>query len=250
MCLAAAHVRDDDAVAEAVRVVREGLGDGHAVTAEAPVSWPSGAFVSVTGLDDEARAGIDRSATFAAGIGVERPHDPPVRAADAGGVPCHAELDDGAIEAFLRDFADACPERGVTPLIENVPPVLRMRTGGVFVSRMGGHWADLVVWRERVPELGFTLDTSHAALFRSFVAAYPSPFGLVSTEGLELERYVEELGPARRSPTSPTRRESSARGSHTARASWTWTRWSPGSGSSSPTSSPRSTSPTTRRRPR
>ena len=196
MCLAAAHVRDDDAVAEAIRVVLEGLGDGHAVTAEAPVSWPSGAFVDVTALDDEARAGIDRSAEFAVGIGSNvltihlfAPQTP----AEFRSTP---QLDDGAIEAFLRYFADACAQRGITPLIENVPPVLRMRTGGVFVSRVGGHWADLVAWRERVPELGFTIDTSHAALFRSFVAAYPSPFGLASTEGLELERYVEELGPA------------------------------------------------------
>ena len=47
-----------------------------------------------------------------------------------------------------------------------------------------------------MPELGFTFDTSHAALFRSFAAAYPSLFGLASDEELSLERYVEELGPA------------------------------------------------------
>ena len=74
--------------------------------------------------------------------------------------------------------------------------MLRMRTGGVFLSPVGGHWRDLLDWRARVPELGFTLDTSHAALFRSFAAAYPCSFGLASDEGLELERYVEELGPA------------------------------------------------------
>ena len=91
---------------------------------------------------------------------------------------------------------DACTSRGVTPLIENVPPILRMRTGGVFLSQLGGHWRDLLEWRERVPELGFTIDTSHAALFRSFVAAYPALFGLASDEELALERYVEELGPA------------------------------------------------------
>ena len=71
-----------------------------------------------------------------------------------------------------------------------------MRTGGVFLSQVGGHWRDLLEWRERVPELGFTFDTSHAALFRSFAAAYPSLFGLASDEELALARYVEELGPA------------------------------------------------------
>ena len=44
-------------------------------------------------------------------------------------------------------------------------------------------------------ELGFTLDTSHAALFRAFAAAYPTPFRLLSDEELDLARYVEELGP-------------------------------------------------------
>src|SRR6266542_2846200 len=90
----------------------------------------------------------------------------------AGAVDAHA------VEGFLRYYADACTSRGVTPLIENVPPILRMRTGGVFLSQIGGHWRDLLEWRERIPELGFTLDTSHAALFRSFAASYPALFGL------------------------------------------------------------------------
>ncbi len=71
-----------------------------------------------------------------------------------------------------------------------------MRTGGVFLSPIGGHWRDLLAWRERIPELGFTFDTSHAALFRAFAAAYPSLFGLSDDEELDLGRYVEELGPA------------------------------------------------------
>ena len=65
---------------------------------------------------------------------------------------------------------------------------------GMFLSEIGGHWRDLLWARELVPELGFTLDTSHAGLFRSFAAAYPSVLGLGSDEGLELDRYVEELG--------------------------------------------------------
>ncbi|MDQ4081893.1 MAG: polysaccharide biosynthesis protein, partial [Actinomycetota bacterium] len=67
--------------------------------------------------------------------------------------------------------------------------------GGVFQSHVGGHWRDLRRFRARVPELRFTIDTSHAALFRSLAASYPSLFGLESEEELELERYVEELGP-------------------------------------------------------
>ncbi len=167
------------------------------VTAESPVAWPSGAFVRVDRLDDEARRGIERSVEFAAGIGspvltihLFTPMSPEEYRANPDG------LDEREIERFLRFFADACLDRDVMPLIENVPPVLRMRTGGVYLSPVGGHWRDLLEWRRRVPELGFTLDTSHAALFRNFAASYPSLFGLDSDDELELERYVEELGPA------------------------------------------------------
>ncbi len=167
------------------------------VTAESPVAWPSGAFVRVDRLDDEARAGIERSAALRRRDRLARPDHPPVRPAVArtsSAPPARST------RARSRSSCASTPtparRAGVTPLIENVPPVLRMRTGGVFLSPVGGHWRDLLDWRERVPELGFTLDTSHAALFRSFAAAYPSLFGLASDEELELERYVEELGPA------------------------------------------------------
>src|SRR4051794_39593121 len=189
-----AHVADDAAGERPIQHVRAAA-PAH-VAAEAPVAWPSGAHVRVDRLDDEARAGIERSARFAAGVGspvltihLYTPLDPAEYRA-------LREVDDGAVDEFLSFYAEACRAQGVTPLIENVPPVLRMRTGGVFFSPVGGHWRDLLHWRARVPELGFTLDTSHAALFRSFANAYPSLFGLESDEGLELERYVEELGPA------------------------------------------------------
>ena len=81
------------------------------------------------------------------------------------------------------------------PLIENVPPVLRMRTGGVYLSPVGGHWRDLQLWCDRIEGLRSTFDTSHAALFAHFAAAYPSLFELTSDEELDLPRYVEELGP-------------------------------------------------------
>src|SRR5919197_5531585 len=67
LCLAASHVRDDDALRDAIGAAGELR--GLAVTAEAPVSWPSGAFVRVDRLDAEARAGIERSAEFAEAIG-------------------------------------------------------------------------------------------------------------------------------------------------------------------------------------
>src|SRR4051794_17637784 len=64
------HVADDAAVDRAIAAVND-LAGGRGLTllAESPVSWPGGAHVRVDRLDDEARAGIERSARFAAGIG-------------------------------------------------------------------------------------------------------------------------------------------------------------------------------------
>src|ERR1041385_2521754 len=176
LCLMARHVADDEAIRRAIEVSREGVaGHNAVVTAEAPVSWPSGAHMRGDRLEDEARIGIRRSVEFAAGIGspvltihLFVPQTPEEYRASLDGP------DDDAIEEFLRFYADACLASGITPLIENIPPVLRMRTGGVFLTQLGGHWRDLLYWRERVPELGFCLDTSHAALFKNFAAAYPS----------------------------------------------------------------------------
>jgi nucleoside-diphosphate-sugar epimerase len=197
LCLSPQHVAGEGALARAVATTREKL-SGHelALTAEAPVAWPSGAFVRVDRLDDEARAGIERSAEFAAAIGSPVLTIHLFIPLDAESFRTRPELDEREVERFLRFYSDACLSHGVQPLIENVPPVLRMRTGGVYFSPLGGHWRDLLAWRERVPELGFTIDTSHAALFRSFAGSYPTIFGLDSDEGLELERYVEELGDA------------------------------------------------------
>ena len=193
LCLAPKHVRDDAALRAAIDATSELR--GLALTAETPVSWPSGAFVRVDRLDAEARAGIERSAEFASAIGspvltihLFVPMEPDAFRA-------RGPLDEEAVERFLRFYAEACRSRGVTPLIENVPPILRMRTGGVYLSPLGGHWRDLVTWRDRVPELGFTIDTSHAGLFRSFALASPGTFRIESAAELELSRYIEELGP-------------------------------------------------------
>src|SRR3954469_3188239 len=61
------HVADDAAVERAIAAVREAA--PKAVTAQAPVAWPSGAFVRVDRLDDAARAGLERRAWLAAGVG-------------------------------------------------------------------------------------------------------------------------------------------------------------------------------------
>ena len=196
VCLAGKHVADDEALARAIEVDarrRRGPGGhrrGAGELAERRVrpGRPAGRRGASR---DRAERRLRRRDRLA------RADHPPVRAADRPAEFRDLPAPDPAdVERFLRFYADACLARGVQPLIENVPPVLRMRSGGVFLSWLGGHWDDLLEWRGRIPELGFTIDTSHAALFRSFCAAYPTLFGLASDEDLDLARYVEELGPA------------------------------------------------------
>src|SRR3954452_1519041 len=69
LCLAPRHVATPEALAAAIAVRRGAADAGHVLTAECPVAWPSGAFVRVDRLDEEARRGIEASARFAAGIG-------------------------------------------------------------------------------------------------------------------------------------------------------------------------------------
>src|SRR3954466_830269 len=69
LALMPADVAEDAAVETAVDAVRRGtVGRDLVLLAEAPVSWPSGAFVRVDGLTEEARACIERSASFAEAI--------------------------------------------------------------------------------------------------------------------------------------------------------------------------------------
>jgi nucleoside-diphosphate-sugar epimerase/sugar phosphate isomerase/epimerase len=193
LCLAPRHVATPEALRAAIEVGRRVADEGHVLTAECPVAWPSGAFVRVDRLDDEARSGIEASARFAAGIGspVLTIHlFVPMTPEDYRD---HGALDGEAVADYLSYYAAACLGEGVTPLIENVPPVLRMRTGGVYLTPVGGHWRDVQEWCGRVEGLRATFDTSHAALFEHFAAAYPPLFGLADDGELSLDRCVDEL---------------------------------------------------------
>jgi hypothetical protein len=104
---------------------------------------------------------------------------------------------------YLEWYVSLCRENGITPLIENVPPICRMRRAAIVYSPIGVEWEDLAWCCERVPGLGLTLDTSHAQLavnaFRgvpadetlSAASRYYASLGSVQT----LEAYVEPLLP-------------------------------------------------------
>ena len=62
-------------------------------------------------------------------------------------------------------FADLALRAGITPTIENMPPILRMRESGYYYSAIGMPAQDMVALCEAVPGLRVILDTSHAQLY-------------------------------------------------------------------------------------
>ncbi len=66
---------------------------------------------------------------------------------------------------FVRFYADALLPLGVVPIIENVPPVLRMREGRYLYTPLGMAPEDVRWFIDRVPGLMATLDVSHAQLY-------------------------------------------------------------------------------------
>ncbi len=70
-----------------------------------------------------------------------------------------------ACSEFVRFYADTLGSMGIVPVIENVPPVLRMRESRYLYTPLGMAPEDLVWFLDRVPGLMITLDVSHAQLY-------------------------------------------------------------------------------------
>jgi len=66
---------------------------------------------------------------------------------------------------FVQFYADTLLPLGVVPIIENVPPVLRMREGAYLYTPLGMAPEDVRWFIDRVPGLMATLDVSHAQLY-------------------------------------------------------------------------------------
>ncbi len=65
---------------------------------------------------------------------------------------------------FLEWYVSLCRRAGLVPLIENVPPICRMRRAAFIYTPIGVEPRDLLACVQAVPELRLTLDTSHAQL--------------------------------------------------------------------------------------
>jgi sugar phosphate isomerase/epimerase len=66
---------------------------------------------------------------------------------------------------FVRYYVDTLGTMGLVPIIENVPPVLRMRENRYLYTPLGMAPEDLVWFLDQAPGLMFTLDVSHAQLY-------------------------------------------------------------------------------------
>jgi sugar phosphate isomerase/epimerase len=66
---------------------------------------------------------------------------------------------------YVQFYADTLQPLGVVPIIENVPPVLRMRESAYLFTPLGMAPEDVRWFVDRVPGLMVTLDVSHAQLY-------------------------------------------------------------------------------------
>jgi sugar phosphate isomerase/epimerase len=120
---------------------------------------------------------------------------------------------------FVQFYADTLNPLGVVPIIENVPPVLRMREGRYLYTPLGMAPEDVRWFIDRVPGVMTTLDVSHAQLYVNARA--------MARRGCPLRRRRHRHGPRHRAARPhrafPGHRDARARqqprGSHAGRAS-------------------------------
>ncbi|HZT07383.1 MAG TPA: TIM barrel protein [Chloroflexota bacterium] len=154
-----------DAVVDRIR--ERQLPADFAIVVEGPIRSLDNSYVDVSACTDATRELIRRLGEMAARLA-------------APGVVMHCIMPrfsltdedwdqrDAALEAaleFARFYAETLLPMGVTPVIENVPPVLRMREGRYLFTPLGMSPQDIQWLIERVPGLMATLDISHAQLY-------------------------------------------------------------------------------------
>lgn len=174
---------------------------------EGPIRSLDGAFFDVTrqaAADEEA---LVRLARFGATIGAEvaiihliaPTHDPA-----AIGPASRAAWLERALP-LLRRYVALCAEVGLTPTIENIPPIAQMREGTATFSAVGVEPEDLIWCCRAIPGLGITFDTSHAGLHLETLAADPATVPPALRSAVEtyaatatvrtLDDWLERIGP-------------------------------------------------------
>jgi len=140
---------------------------------EAPIRTLGEQFFDVTNDDPDHRETIARVLAVGAAIGAVAANIhvvcPSLDAARLGESERRAAL--SAASPLLSHYLAICREFGMTPQIENVPPVGRMRESAYVFSPIGAAPGDLLELAEAFPGLRFTADVSHAALYLNWRSA-------------------------------------------------------------------------------
>jgi hypothetical protein len=72
---------------------------------------------------------------------------------------------------LLEFFSALCRDEGIVPLIENVPPIGRMREGAFVYSAIGSAPDDVLTLVAACPAVRATVDVSHAGLYVNWLRA-------------------------------------------------------------------------------
>jgi len=156
---------------------------------EGPVRSLDGSFFDLSANSEPNRECLRRVADLAAGIGSEAilVHAIAPMSLEA---PLGPELRRAKLQQSLplvEYYVELARERGLVPLLENIPPVARQREASYMCTPMGMSSRDLVYFAERFPGLGVAVDLSHAQLFLNGLRISPSA---VSPELAPLVRYL------------------------------------------------------------
>ncbi len=163
-----ADVVTTDECADVLRRIREyELPEGFSFVVEGPIRGLDNEYFDLGECTDATKELVRRLGWMAAELGAE-------------GVVMHTIMprftltdDDWAQREatfqrcmdFVQFYADTLLPLGVAPVIENVPPVLRMREGRYLFTPLGMAPEDVRWFIDRTPGLMATLDVSHAQLY-------------------------------------------------------------------------------------
>ena len=163
-----------------------------AYVVEGPLRSLDGSFFDLSVNGEANRECLRRIACLAQGIGAEAVliHAITPMKLDA---PLSDALRRSKLEASLPlvgHYVRLAQERGLVPLLENIPPVARQRQGACMVTPVGMSAQDLVYFATRFPGLGATVDLSHAGLFLNGLGMDPAG---VDPELAPLVAYLSSL---------------------------------------------------------
>lgn len=165
-----------------------GLPSDFVLLVEGPIRSLDGEFFDLTRDSEADRELSRRLISLAKRIGARGAN---VHAIAPDGNPAGLTLENRALllERALGPtlfFADLALAADITPTLENMPPILRMRESGYFYSAIGMPPQDMTELALAVPGVRVILDTSHAQLY------------LNVRRGIDEPVPGQDLGPLRR----------------------------------------------------